>query len=106
MIAKSAELGKVTGDGVERKVLARGGGLMGVEFRFKKGAIGVGHTHPHEQIGYVVLGRVELELEGVKTVLSTGDSYYVKPGAFHGVVALEETVLLDVFTPQREDFLG
>ena len=106
MIAKSDEIRATSpAPGVTRKVISRGGGLMGAEFRFEKGAVGAMHTHPHEQIGYVVRGRVELEMEGTKTVLAAGDSYYVKPGTAHGVVALEETVLVDVFTPQRDDFL-
>jgi len=95
-----------TGPGVTRQLLARGGGLMAVEFRFQRGSVGALHQHPHEQIGYVASGRFEFSLDGVVTVLGPGDSYYVRPHAVHGVVALEDGVLLDVFTPQREDFLG
>ncbi|MBI1387051.1 MAG: cupin domain-containing protein [bacterium] len=90
--------------GVERRVLATGGGLMSVEFRFRKGAVGAVHSHPHQQVGYIISGRFELEMNGEKQVVSAGDSYYVPSGAPHGVVALEDGVIFDVFTPQREDF--
>ncbi len=106
MIVKNSDV-KVTevGQGVERKILASDGKMMTVEVRFKKGSVGTVHSHPHEQISYVVSGSFEFELEGKKEIIRAGDSYYVKPDAMHGVVALEDSVILDVFTPQREDFL-
>lgn len=93
------------GPGVERRILASGGSLMSVEVKFKKGAVGTVHTHPHEQVSYVVQGSIEFELNGKKTKIKAGDSYYVNPGAPHGVVALEDSIILDIFTPWREDFL-
>ena len=93
------------GPGVARKVLARGGELMMVEVAFEKGAVGPVHTHPHEQASYVLQGAFELEMGGVKETVRAGDSFYVLSDAPHGVVALEPSVILDVFTPQRRDFL-
>ena len=100
--AKETDLG----NGCRRKILATGGGLMTVEFHFDRGAVGAPHSHRHEQVGYVVSGRFAFTLAGATSVLSPGDSYYVPSGVVHGAEALEEGVLLDVFTPQREDFLG
>jgi quercetin dioxygenase-like cupin family protein len=97
---------KTVGEGVERKLLATGGELMTVQFRFAPGAVGALHSHPHEQIGYVVSGRFEFTLDGVTHTLGPGDSYYVPPHAVHGARALEASILVDVFTPQRQDFLG
>ncbi len=91
--------------GVERRILAHNGKLMAVEFRFKKGAVLEVHTHPHEQIGYIVNGTLELEIDGRKEILKTGDTYYVAPDIPHGAVVLEDSVVFDAFTPQREDFL-
>lgn len=106
MIIKNESITReIVGDGVTRKILASNGGLMTVEVTFQKGAIGALHSHPHEQISYVLAGSFEFELEGEKTIIKAGDSYYVSPNAIHGVVALEDSVILDVFTPQREDFL-
>ena len=91
--------------GIQRKILARGGQIMSVEVHFEQGAIAEVHTHPHEQIGYVIRGSLELEIEGEKHIIVGGDCFYVNPNIPHGVIALEETTVLDVFTPQREDFL-
>ena len=91
-------------EGLCRKILARGGKMMAVEVQFKKNTIAEVHSHPHEQIGFILKGRFELEIEDTKEILYEGDTYYVPPDVLHGVVALEDAVLLDVFTPQRDDF--
>ncbi len=93
------------GEGVSRKILASDGKLMTVEFHFQKGSVGSPHSHPHEQVGYVVKGSFEATLDGETTIIHAGDSYYVPSNVVHGVLALEDGLLLDVFTPQREDFL-
>jgi quercetin dioxygenase-like cupin family protein len=106
MIVKNVEVNlEDLGKGVSRKILASDGRLMAVEVYFVKGAIGEPHSHTHEQIGYVVKGRFEATFGGEKTIISVGDTYYVPPDVVHGVVALEDGILLDIFTPQREDFL-
>lgn len=106
MYTKNQEI-KVTdlGGGVQRKILSHAPNLMTVELHFEKGAVGAPHAHPHEQIGYIISGKLEYTEEGKRVVLKTGDTYYVAPNVVHGVVALEETMLLDIFTPEREDFL-
>lgn len=106
MIIKNTEAEfTIVGEGVERKILATGGSMMTVEVRFKKGAVGAVHTHPHEQVSYVLEGSFEFDLDGKKHIIKAGDTYYVKPDQAHGVIALEDSVILDIFTPQREDFL-
>ena len=62
-------------------------------------------SSPHEQVSYILSGCFEYEVEGQKYILHKGDSYYVAPDLLHGAVALEEGVILDIFTPQRTDFL-
>lgn len=91
--------------GITRRILARGGSMMGVEATFKKGAVGSAHRHEHEQISYVLSGSFEYTADGVVYQLKAGDSYYVPKNVLHGAVALEDAVILDIFTPQREDFL-
>lgn len=88
-----------------RKVLAHSGSMMMVEVTFDKGGVGAVHTHPHEQITYVAKGKFEFEIDGVKTVVGTGDSLYMKPDVPHGTLALEDGILVDIFSPQRLDFL-
>ena len=97
---------KDLGDGVTRRILNRGGQLMIVEFEFKKGAVGLLHSHPHEQIGRVLSGSGLFTIDGVDTEIGVGDSMYMPPNTPHGFVAYEDnTVILDIFTPQREDFI-
>ncbi|TCK92795.1 quercetin dioxygenase-like cupin family protein [Natranaerovirga hydrolytica] len=93
------------GKGVKRKVLSHSGKMMGVEVHFEKGGIGAAHSHPHEQFTYVLEGLIELDYKGDKFTLNKGDTAYIEPNEIHGVKALEDAILLDVFTPQREDFL-
>lgn len=94
------------GGGIKRKILAQDKDMMAVEVHFVKGAVGAMHTHPHVQISYVLSGSFEANMDGEKTVIKTGDTYYTKPNLPHGVVCLEDGVLLDIFTPRRDDFLN
>ena len=94
------------GDGVKRKILCYDSGLMMVHVRFAKGAIGSVHAHPHRQVTFVEQGSFEVQIAKVKTILRKGDSFIVPPDVEHGVVALEDGDLVDVFTPAREDFLA
>lgn len=106
MVLKYEDIIPTTPDpGITRRILARGGKMMGVEASFAKGAVGSAHRHPHEQVSYIVSGSFEYTVEGEKFILHKGDSYYVAPDQLHGAVALEDAVILDIFTPQREDFL-
>lgn len=57
------------------------------------------------QIGYLLKGSFDVTIGDEQAVLKEGDSYYAQPGVVHSVVALEDSALLDVFTPQREDFM-
>lgn len=93
------------GDGVTRRILSYSENMMVVELEFQKGSIGALHAHPHEQVGYVVYGKLKLIEEEQEEIINQGDTYYMPPNVTHGVVALEETKLLDVFTPMRRDFL-
>ena len=97
---------KDLGGGVMRKVLSYSEKLMACELTFEKGAVGAPHSHPHEQIGYIISGKLVYQEEGqADKILETGDTYYVAPNVVHGVQILEETKLLDIFTPMREDFV-
>jgi quercetin dioxygenase-like cupin family protein len=96
------------GAGIRRKVVGHTPALMAVLVEFDKGAIGTPHTHEaHDQICFVLAGSFEAEVAGVKRLMKKGDAYIVPPNTLHGVVALEDkSVLLDHFTPRREDYLG
>ncbi len=94
-----------TDPGVTRQVLAENPALMLVAFRFAKGAEGKLHSHPHVQATYVQSGRFTFHLAGVEHGLSAGDSLVIPSGAVHGCLCLEAGVLIDSFTPRRDDFL-
>ena len=94
------------GNGVKRKILAQEKDMMAVEVHFEKGAVGAVHTHPHVQISYVLSGKFEANMNGDKRIIEEGDTYYTVPNLPHGVVCLEDGVLLDIFTPRRDDFLS
>ena len=96
-----------TPDGALRRVLSYGGGLMLVQFTFEAGATSWLHSHPHEQVGYVVSGEIDFNMEGHEPVrLKAGGSYYVPPDVKHNITTYAPTVLVDVFTPIRQDFLN
>ncbi len=93
------------GGGVSRKILAHDGGLMAVEVAFAEGAVGPMHSHPHEQLTYVLSGEFEFTIDEETRVVRAGDTLYKKPGVMHGCRCLKPGALLDTFTPQRMDYL-
>ena len=88
-----------------KRLVAHGGNLMAVQVHIPEGAVAPAHQHPNEQITYVIGGRVSYRIGEETRELQAGDSTYVPGGAEHEVTAMEDTVVVDVFTPQREDFL-
>ncbi|HYE56455.1 MAG TPA: cupin domain-containing protein [Chitinophagaceae bacterium] len=97
---------ETVGEGVRRKIMAYDEKLMMVKVEFQKGGVGVLHQHYHSQITHVESGIFEVEIEGNKKLLTPGDAYYIPPNALHGCVCLEAGVLIDMFSPMREDFIG
>lgn len=91
--------------GVERKVLAYCEEMMCVENRFRTGAVGKLHSHPHTQITYVAQGAFEFTIGDEKHVVRQGDTLLKQHGIEHGCVCLEEGVLVDFFTPMRKDLV-
>ncbi|MGV3550960.1 cupin domain-containing protein [Rhizobium sp.] len=94
-----------TGPGNRRAVLSERPELMLVAFGFEPGAVGALHSHPHTQVSYVAEGSFDVTIDGVTRRIEAGGSYIVAPNLVHGVVALEKGLLIDTFTPRRDDFL-
>lgn len=92
-------------EGVRRKILGYDDKIMMVKVEFKKGSIGALHQHPHSQTTYLAKGVFEVNIGGEKQVLSEGDCFYIPPDVMHGVLAIEDGLLVDVFSPMREDFI-
>lgn len=94
------------GGGVCRKMLGYDNQIMMVSVRFEEGALGSPHSHFHTQATYVVSGKFEFEIDGVKQVVTAGDGVYIEPNLVHGAKCLEAGELIDTFSPVREDFLS
>ncbi|GFZ87043.1 cupin [Aquaticitalea lipolytica] len=93
------------GEGVKRKIMGYDDKIMLVKVHFKKGGIGYKHEHYHSQVTYVESGAFEFSIgEETKTVKG-GDTVYIPPHVLHGAICKEEGILIDVFSPIREDFI-
>lgn len=95
---------EATAPGMKRKIMAYDESLMLVRVQFETGGVGTVHQHPHVQITHVESGVFEVEIGGEKRVLKSGDAFYVPSNVLHGAVCLESGVLIDTFSPMREDF--
>lgn len=94
------------GGGVRRKILPWTDELMAVYMEFDKGAEGPLHAHDgHTQITYIIKGCFEIVLGNEKKILMAGDAFLAEKNVPHGVKALEEGWVMDLFTPKRADFL-
>ena len=93
------------GGGVSRKFLGFDNQIMMVQVKFEKGAVGSPHHHFHTQATYCAEGKFEFEIDGEKQVVKAGDGVYIQPNMLHSAVCLEAGILIDVFSPVREDFL-
>ena len=70
-----------------------------------KGALVPEHSHPNEQIAPVIQGRLRFRVGGDELVATAGETVPLASNVPHEVEALEDSVVLDVFTPVREDWL-
>lgn len=93
------------GGGVSRKFLGYDNQIMMVLVKFEKGALGSPHQHFHTQATYCASGKFEFEIDGVKQIVKGGDGVYIEPNLLHSAVCLEAGMLIDTFSPVREDFL-
>ncbi len=92
--------------GVKRKIMAYDDNLMLVKVSFESGGIGTLHQHYHSQISHVESGVFQVEIGSEKKLLSAGDAFYIPPNVMHGAVCIEAGVLIDIFSPMREDFVN
>jgi unsaturated pyranuronate lyase len=92
-------------DKIRQKTLVHGERTLMVEFRLDPGARIPPHSHPHEQIGYLVSGCLELAVAGRSFTARAGDSWCIPGQVEHSAQAHETTVAVEVFSPVREDYL-
>jgi len=117
MIAESTQLQALVTDwntipvekpaeGIERQMVV-GQNVMICRFRFAPFLVTPEHTHPHEQMTLVMQGKVKFFIDGQERIVSAGDVLHFPPHNRHGATMLdEEVILIDIFSPIREDFLS
>jgi quercetin dioxygenase-like cupin family protein len=93
------------GNGIKRKIYGYDSQLMLVKMVFESGAVGALHHHHHTQVSYVESGVFELTIANEKKILRTGDGYFVPSNTVHGLVCIEPGVLVEAFSPLRDDLL-
>ena len=91
--------------GISQKTLVYGERTLMTEFLLKKGSRLPNHSHPHEQTGYLVTGRIRLSIGSQEYDVMPGDSWCIPSGVEHGAKILEDSVGIEVFSPVREDYL-
>ena len=104
IVKNEAAVSQTPEPGMVRQVLAHHEGLMLVRHFFEADWAGARHSHPHEQLVYVVRGWLRVDVAGRVFEVREGDSFVVEGGVEHQASALEASEVLDVFTPIREDY--
>jgi quercetin dioxygenase-like cupin family protein len=92
-------------DGIYRKTLAYNDHLMLCYFMLHKGSEVPIHFHKEYQIGYVLKGKLKFITENGSFIVKEGDSYVFESYEKHGAIILEDSNLIDVFNPSREDYI-
>ena len=90
--------------GLRRQVMSYSKDLMLVRHKMEAGWVGAAHSHPQEQLLYVVSGAIQLTIAGVTHALSAGDSILVAGAAEHQARTDRASEVLDIFTPYRSDY--
>jgi quercetin dioxygenase-like cupin family protein len=92
-------------DGVHLKTLAHGEKTLMGKFKLTKGARIPDHHHSHEQTGTIISGKLRFIIGDEVFGAETGDSWSIPGGIQHSVEVLENSVVIEVFSPVREDYL-
>jgi quercetin dioxygenase-like cupin family protein len=92
-------------EGIDLATLVHGDKTLMGQFKLAKGAIIPTHSHPHEQTGIMISGKLRFVVEGETMDVESGDSWCLLGGVGHSAEALEDSVVIEVFSPVREDYL-
>ncbi len=92
--------------GIKRRTIASGTTMYQMLAQLDAGAKLPVHQHAQEQIAHVLSGRMRLIVDGTPHELSAGDAFYLRSNTPHGVETLEDTTVLDTFSPPRDDYLA
>lgn len=92
-------------EGVDLTTLVHGDKTLMAQIKLAKGSQVPTHSHPHEQTGMMISGKLRFVADGKTMDVETGDSWCLPGGVEHSAEALEDTVVIEVFSPVREDYL-
>ena len=105
MIVRPTDVPEKKALGVTFKTLATGANIMCTVMHYKKGNVVPFHEHPSEQVGYVVEGRLRLKIDNEDSgIIQAGDSYLIRGNMLHSLEAFEKSVVVDMFSPPREEY--
>jgi quercetin dioxygenase-like cupin family protein len=104
--AKNDSALKILREGIRFKTVAAGDKTHLAEFHRAKGTVIPEHAHPQEQTGYLVSGRLTFRIEDETFEVRPLDGWNIGGGIPHGVDTLEDSVVIEVFSPPREDYLA
>lgn len=109
VVVKREDALKKVFKGVSLDSLAVGEKSMVTKMNYVKGYFATTHQHSHEQCGYVISGEYRLKVElpdnPIDMLLHAGDSYAIPGNTPHSFEVMKDGEVIDVFTPQREDYL-
>lgn len=105
MIVKSVESKKREFKGVNFELLSIGQKLMITKMNYVTGNKVPFHSHPNEQAGYLISGKIWIRFGNEDRILSAGDSYVIPENEDHSIDVIEAGEVIDVFTPPREDYI-
>ena len=92
--------------GIKRRTIATGTSMYQMRAELRAGSRLPAHRHPQEQIAHVIRGRMKLIVAGVPHELAAGDTFYLGSNVPHGVETIDDTTVIDTFSPPREDYLA
>jgi unsaturated pyranuronate lyase len=92
--------------GIKRRTITAGGAMYQMRAELAAGSRLPEHAHPQEQIAHVINGRIKLSVAGVPHELAAGDAFYLGSNVPHGVETIEDTTVIDTFSPPRDDYLA
>ncbi len=93
-------------DGVRMSNLVHGEKTLMARFKLEKGCVIPDHSHPHEQTGLLLSGRIIITFDGIDHDTMPGDSWCIGANVSHSARSVEDSVAVEVFSPVREDYLA
>ncbi len=74
-------------------------------FELKQGGVVPPHSHANEQVSIVVSGVLLFKIEGMETLVKAGEVMQIPGNVVHEVEAIEDTLVIDIFSPVRQDWI-